>query len=125
MNKKEINPKLVEAIGYFGSLLSCVTFVPQVYLTWETKNVESLSLLMILIVNFSCIVWLTYAYLIKSKPVLVANTIVLILSLMLLYFKLTFQGIYLLTHLNKKRLTKFSLFFIKSLEEDIIEIYIL
>ncbi|NQW78634.1 MAG: hypothetical protein HQ449_04910 [Chitinophagaceae bacterium] len=90
MNKKEINPKLVEAIGYFGSLLSCITFVPQVYLTWETKNVESLSLLMIIIVNFSCIVWLTYAYLIQSKPVLVANTIVLILSLMLLYFKLTF-----------------------------------
>ncbi|MEY4050988.1 MAG: hypothetical protein RL262_1822 [Bacteroidota bacterium] len=90
MNKKEINPKLVEAIGYLGSLLSCVTFIPQVYLTWQTKNVESLSLLMILIVNFSCIVWLTYAYLIKSKPVLVANTIVLTLSLMLLYFKLTF-----------------------------------
>ncbi|MFM1971891.1 MAG: hypothetical protein RL185_573 [Bacteroidota bacterium] len=90
MSDKQINPKLVEAIGYFGSFLSCVTFIPQVYLTWESKNVESLSLLMILIVNFSCIVWLTYAYLIKSKPVLVANTIVLTLSLMLLYFKLTF-----------------------------------
>ena len=90
MNKKEINPKLVEAIGYLGSLLSCITFVPQVYLTWQTKNVASLSLLMILIVNFSCMVWLTYAFLIKSKPVLMANTIVLILSLMLLYFKLSF-----------------------------------
>jgi MtN3 and saliva related transmembrane protein len=75
MSNQQINPKLVEAIGYFGSLLSCITFVPQVYLTWQTKNVESLSLLMILI---------------KSKPVLVANTIVLTLSLMLLYFKLTF-----------------------------------
>ncbi len=90
MSDKQINPKLVEAIGYLGSFLSCVTFIPQVYLTWQSKNVASLSLLMILIVNFSCIVWLTYAYLIKSKPVLVANTIVLTLSLMLLYFKLTF-----------------------------------
>jgi MtN3 and saliva related transmembrane protein len=89
MSDQQINPKLVEAIGYLGSFLSCVTFIPQVYLTWESKNVESLSLLMILIVNFSCIVWLTYAYLIKSKPVLVANTIVLTLSLMLLYFKVT------------------------------------
>lgn len=90
MDNKQINPKLVEAIGYFGSLLSCITFIPQVFLTWQTKNVASLSLLMILIVNLSCIVWLVYAYLIKSKPVLVANTIVLSLSLMLLYFKLTF-----------------------------------
>jgi MtN3 and saliva related transmembrane protein len=90
MSDKQINPKLVEAIGYFGSLLSCITFIPQVYLTWQTKNVASLSILMILIVNFSCIVWLVYGYLIQSKPVLMANTIVLTLSLILLYFKLTF-----------------------------------
>ncbi|MEN9382227.1 MAG: hypothetical protein RI940_1110 [Bacteroidota bacterium] len=90
MSNKEINPKLVEAIGYLGSLLSCVTFIPQVYLTWQLHSAKDLSLLMILIVNFSCMVWLTYAYLIKSRPVLIANTIVLILSLMLLYFKLTF-----------------------------------
>ena len=90
MSTKEINPKLVEAIGYLGSLLSCITFIPQVYLTWQLHSAKDLSLLMILIVNFSSIVWLTYAYLIKSRPVLIANTIVLILSLMLLYFKITF-----------------------------------
>jgi MtN3 and saliva related transmembrane protein len=90
MSENKLNPKLVEPIGYLGSLLSCVTFVPQVYLSWKSHSVGDLSLLMILIVNFSCMVWLTYAYLIKSKPVLIANTIVLILSLMLLYFKLTF-----------------------------------
>jgi MtN3 and saliva related transmembrane protein len=90
MSDKQTNPKIVEAIGYFGSLLSCITFVPQVYLTWQTRNVDSLSILMILIVNFSCIVWLVYGYLIQSKPVLMANTIVLTLSLILLYFKLTF-----------------------------------
>jgi MtN3 and saliva related transmembrane protein len=88
--KTSINPKIVESIGYLGSLLSCITFVPQVYLSWKSHSVGDLSLLMVLIVNFSCIVWLTYAYLIKSRPVLIANTIVLILSLMLLYFKITF-----------------------------------
>jgi MtN3 and saliva related transmembrane protein len=90
MSEKIINPKLVEAIGYLGSLLSCVTFIPQVYLSWKSHSVGDLSLIMVLIVNFSCIVWLIYAYLIKSRPVLIANTIVLALSLMLLYFKLTF-----------------------------------
>lgn len=90
MNNKEINPKLVEFIGYLGSLLSCITFVPQVYQTWQTKSVGDLNLIMILIVTTSTIVWLIYAYLIKSKPVLVANSIVFLLSLMLLYFKLTY-----------------------------------
>jgi MtN3 and saliva related transmembrane protein len=90
MSDQKINPKIVESIGYLGTLLSCITFVPQVYLSWKSHSVGDLSLLMVLIVNFSCVVWLTYAYLIKSGPVLIANTIVLILSLMLLYFKLTF-----------------------------------
>ena len=90
MNNKEISPKLVEFIGYLGSLLSCITFVPQVYQTWQTKSVGDLNLIMILIVTTSTIVWLIYAYLIKSKPVLVANSIVFLLSLMLLYFKLTY-----------------------------------
>jgi MtN3 and saliva related transmembrane protein len=90
MSNKPIHPKLVEAIGYLGSLLSCVTFIPQVYLSWKTHSVADLSLLMVLIVNFSCIVWLSYAYLIKNKPVLLTNSIVLALSLLLLYFKLTF-----------------------------------
>jgi MtN3 and saliva related transmembrane protein len=88
--KKEINPKLIEFIGYLGSLLSCITFIPQVYLSWKSQSVSDLSLLMILIVISSTIVWLTYAYLIKSKPVFVANSVVFVLSLMLLYFKLTF-----------------------------------
>ena len=90
MIENKINAKLVEAIGYLGSLLSCITFIPQVYLSWKSHSVGDLSLLMVLIVNFSCIVWLIYAYLIKSRPVLIANTIVLALSLMLLYFKFTF-----------------------------------
>ena len=88
--KKEINPKLIEFIGYLGSLLSCITFIPQVYLSWKSQSVGDLSLLMILIVISSTIVWLTYAYLIKSKPVFVANSVVFVLSLMLLYFKLTY-----------------------------------
>jgi MtN3 and saliva related transmembrane protein len=88
--KKEINPKLIEFIGYLGSLLSCITVIPQVYLSWKSQSVGDLSLLMILIVISSTIVWLTYAYLIKSKPVFVANSVVFVLSLMLLYFKLTF-----------------------------------
>ena len=39
MSNKEINPKLVEAIGYLGSLLSCITFVPQVYVSVKSHSV--------------------------------------------------------------------------------------
>ncbi|PZR33570.1 MAG: hypothetical protein DI538_17875 [Azospira oryzae] len=82
---------LVESIGYFGSFLTAVTFVPQVYKSWQSKSVGDLSVWMMLIVICSTLVWLTYAYLIQSGPVLLANSIVFVLSLMLLYFKFTFK----------------------------------
>lgn len=85
-----MNPKKVEYIGYLGTILSCITFIPQVYQTWKTKSVGDLSLIMVLIVVSSTIVWMTYAYLVKSKPIMLANAIVFILSLMMLYFKLTY-----------------------------------
>ena len=85
-----MNPKKVEYIGYLGTILSCITFIPQVYQTWKTKSVGDLNLIMVLIVVSSTIVWMTYAYLVKSKPIMLANAIVFILSLMMLYFKLTY-----------------------------------
>ncbi|GEO08840.1 SemiSWEET family sugar transporter [Segetibacter aerophilus] len=78
-------------IGYFGSFLTSITFIPQVYKAWKTKSVGDLSIWMMLIVVLSTIVWLVYAFAIGSGPVIVANTIVFILSLILIYFKYRFN----------------------------------
>jgi MtN3 and saliva related transmembrane protein len=82
---------LIDLLGYFGAFLSAITFIPQVWQAWKTKSVGDLSIWMILIVVTSCMVWLVYAVNVKSGPVLAANLIVLALSLVLLYFKLTFK----------------------------------
>lgn len=81
----------IELIGYLGSFLTSITFIPQVYQAWKTKSVGDLSIWMIFIVNTSTVVWLVYGIGIGSGPVIVANSIVLFLSLLLLYFKLTFK----------------------------------
>ena len=81
----------IEFIGYVGSFLTSITFIPQVYKTWQTKSVGDLSIWMILIVITSTIVWLIYAFAIHSGPVIVANTIVFALSVLLIYFKLSFK----------------------------------
>ena len=78
--------------GYFGSFLTSITFIPQVYKAWKTKSVGDVSIWMMSIVVLSTIVWLIYAVAIGSGPVLVANVIVLILSLMLIYFKYSFKS---------------------------------
>lgn len=80
----------IDLIGYFGSFLTSITFIPQVYKTWRTKSVGDLSLTMMLIVVTSCIVWLVYAIALMLWPVIIANGIIGILSLMLIYFKFAY-----------------------------------
>jgi MtN3 and saliva related transmembrane protein len=81
---------LTNLIGYLGSFLTCVTFVPQVIKSWQSQSVGDLSTLMICIVITSTLVWLWYGIRIKSGPVVVANSIVFVLGCVLLYFKMTF-----------------------------------
>jgi MtN3 and saliva related transmembrane protein len=79
-------------LGYLGSFLTSITFVPQVYKAWQTKSVGDLSRWMVIIVVTSATVWLFYGIAIASGPVIVANTVVLIFSLVLLFFTFTFKS---------------------------------
>jgi MtN3 and saliva related transmembrane protein len=81
----------VEAVGHFGAFLTAVTFVPQVYRAWQTRRVGDLSLSMLLIVITSAGVWLVYAITLDLWPVIIANAIIGSLSVLLVYFKLTFK----------------------------------
>ena len=81
----------LQFLGYFGAFLTCITFVPQVYQSYKTKSVGDLSTYTILIVITSTIVWLTYGIGISEGPVIVANAIMLCLTLILFYFKLTYK----------------------------------
>ena len=80
----------IEITGLFGSLLSSITFMPQVYQTWKTKSVEDLNLFMMLIVFLSTVVWLVYGVGMHLLPVIICNGIICALSLLLIYFKLRF-----------------------------------
>jgi MtN3 and saliva related transmembrane protein len=39
---------LIEIVGLTGSILSSITFMPQVYQTWKTKSVGDLNLFMMI-----------------------------------------------------------------------------
>lgn len=82
----------IEIVGLFGAFLSSVTFMPQVYKAWQTKSVGDLSLMMMLIVFTSTLVWLVYGVKLTLWPVIICNAIIAVLSLMLIYFKFTFKN---------------------------------
>ncbi len=81
----------IEYVGLFGAFLSSITFIPQVIKAWQSKSVGDLSIWMILIVFTSVIVWLVYGFYLNLLPVIIANAIILILSIVLLVFKIKFK----------------------------------
>ena len=88
-----MTPFWVEVVGLFGSFLSSITFVPQVYKAWRSKSVGDLSIYTILIVSSSTLVWLVYGFFNNPLllPVVLCNGFIFLLSLVLLYFKISFK----------------------------------
>jgi len=80
----------LEFVGLSGSVLSSLTFMPQVYQTWKTRSVGDLNLTMMTIVFLSTVIWLVYGVGKELLPVIICNGIICFLSLLLIYFKLTF-----------------------------------
>jgi len=80
----------IEVAGLSGSVLSSITFMPQVYQTWKTKSVSDLNLSMMTIVFLSTVIWLVYGIGKGLLPVIICNGIICFLSLLLIYFKLRF-----------------------------------
>jgi MtN3 and saliva related transmembrane protein len=85
--------ELTEIVGHTGSVLSSITFIPQVWQAWKTKSVGDLNLTMMLIVATSCLVWLCYGVMNTPMlwPVIICNSIIFLLALLLIYFKFSFK----------------------------------
>jgi MtN3 and saliva related transmembrane protein len=81
----------IEYIGLLGSAISSITFMPQVYQVWKTKSVGDLNLTMLLIVFISTIIWLIYGIGKGLLPVILCNSIICLLSLLLIYFKISYN----------------------------------
>ena len=81
----------IEIIGFIAAILTTAAFLPQVYKTWKTKDVSSLSLPMLLMFFIGIIAWLIYGILKSSPSMIFANTITVISSFLLVYFKIKYS----------------------------------
>ncbi|TXG37530.1 hypothetical protein FUA22_09660 [Seonamhaeicola maritimus] len=81
----------IEIIGLIAAVLTTSAFLPQVFKTWKTKDVESFSLPMFLIFFIGILFWLIYGILVKSIAMILANSVTIISSFLLLYFKVKYS----------------------------------
>ncbi|MCF6224587.1 MAG: SemiSWEET transporter [Flavobacteriaceae bacterium] len=63
----------IEIIGVIAAILTTSGFIPQLYKTIKTKNVEGVSLVMFLVLFAGIIFWLIYGFLIDSFALKIAN----------------------------------------------------
>ena len=82
----------MEIIGFIAALLTTAAFLPQVYKTWKTKDVSSLSLPILLMFFVGIVCWLIYGFLKQSPSMIFANTITVVSSFLLVYFKIKYDN---------------------------------
>jgi MtN3 and saliva related transmembrane protein len=85
------NLNWIDYLGLFGAFLSSITFLPQVYKAWKTKSVGDLSIWMILILLANVSTWLIYGLIKDDFAIIIANSIILFLSFLMLFFKFSFK----------------------------------
>jgi MtN3 and saliva related transmembrane protein len=75
-------------IGVVAAFLTTMSFVPQVVQTVKTKDTESISLGMYIMFVTGLTMWLVYGIYRGDKPLILANSISVPLSAIILSFKL-------------------------------------
>jgi len=81
-----------DLIGYMAAALTTISFVPQAWLTFRTRDVRGISLGMYSVFTVGIALWLAYGWLIAAWPVVIANTITLALAASILAMKVLFRG---------------------------------
>ena len=78
---------LTEILGFLAAVCTTASFVPQVWHILKTRDTRALSLMMYLLFTVGVVLWLVYGIMIGSTPVIVANSITLVLALVILICK--------------------------------------
>jgi MtN3 and saliva related transmembrane protein len=81
----------IKFLGLIAGTITSITFLPQVIQIWKTKSAKDLSLNMLLLLIIGVSMWLTYGLLVKDAAIIYTNSMVLIMSLIMLYFKWKFN----------------------------------
>jgi MtN3 and saliva related transmembrane protein len=79
-----------DLIGLAAGALTTLAFLPQLIKTWRSRSARDLSLGMFAVFNLGLVLWLAYGILINSLPIIIANSVTLVLAGAILYFKLRY-----------------------------------
>lgn len=79
-----------DLVGSMAALLTTVSFAPQAWHTFRSRDVRGISLGMYSLFTVGVALWLAYGLLLGAWPVVIANAITLLLALAILSMKLIY-----------------------------------
>lgn len=80
---------LTEWTGYLAAVLTTVSFVPQVVKIYKTRETAGISLVMYLVFVSGIVMWLLYGFFLGELPIVLANSVTLLLSGYILWMKVS------------------------------------
>lgn len=89
--------------GYLAAFCTTASFLPQVIKVFKTRHTKDISLGMFLLMTAGVSFWLIYGLLISSPPIIMANSVTVVLSFYILFMKLKLDVLNL-NKANTKRL---------------------
>ena len=81
---------LTDLIGSIAACLTTASFVPQVWLSFKTRDVSGVSLGMYSVFTVGIALWLVYGLRLGAWPIVVSNAITLLLAAAILGMKLVY-----------------------------------
>ena len=81
---------IVDWIGSAAAILTTTAFIPQVLKVWHTRHTADISLGMYAMFTLGVALWLAYGILLEAWPIIIANSITLLLAGAVLVMKIRF-----------------------------------
>lgn len=85
-----MNAGYIDVIGSVAAVLTTASFIPQAWHSFKTRDVSGISLGMYSVFTLGVALWLLYGVLLQSWPLMIANSITLVLAAAILGMKLRF-----------------------------------
>lgn len=82
---------LIDIIGSVAATLTTISFLPQAWHTFRTKDVSGISLGMYCVFTTGVACWLVYGLLMDAWPIVISNAITVSLAAAILGMKLRYR----------------------------------
>lgn len=84
--------ELSDLLGYTAATLTTVSFVPQVWRCFRTRDASGISLRMYVVFTLGIAAWLAYGIVLGEVPMMLANSLTLVLACAVLVMRLRYGG---------------------------------